>query len=108
MADITQLAAPGLVIKPARVQSHQLQIQAIVTCDCGWKAPFLVSALITPGVDKPQRCPGCGQAYVIASVEYRNVNGDISLNSQLATVGSPKTAQARPIEFMHGGPHGRV
>lgn len=78
---------PTIGLQPRKVQVAGYVLSAAIVCDCGSAKPILI-----PNVDKAAVCTACKQKYVIASLVFRNENGLITSNIDIAKWNGPTSA----------------
>lgn len=81
---------PIIGLQPRKVDVCGLPlISCVVTCDCGSPAPIII-----PNIDRAGFCPSCKTKLVIARVDFQNVNGHVTLNTQVAKWQGPMSASS--------------
>jgi hypothetical protein len=72
-----------------QVVCYYVHGSAVITCLCGSPVPIVI-----PGFDRAGICMTCKRKYVIASLLFKNDNGLVSMDTQIAEWGGPASASA--------------
>ena len=79
---------PVIGLQARKVQICGLPVvTAVVLCDCGHPIPVVIANL-----DRAGFCPACKTKYVIAKLQFQNVNGQVSLAWEVGKWEGPMAA----------------
>lgn len=78
---------PVIGLQPTKVNICGTVVSMVVLCDCGSPVPVVI-----PNLDRAGVCMTCKTKYVISKLEMQNVNGQVSMNTQVSKWGGPVSA----------------
>jgi hypothetical protein len=78
---------PLVGVQKPSVVCHFTAAQSVVSCDCGSSVPVVI-----PGLDRAGMCGSCQTKYVIASLRFANVQGQVTMDVQIGKWHGPMAA----------------
>lgn len=78
---------PVIGLQKRQVSIAHTCASVVILCDCGSPAPILI-----PNFDRAGLCLACKTKYVIANLQFKNENGLVSLNVDVAKWRGPMDA----------------
>lgn len=78
---------PVIGLQPTKVSICGVVTSMTILCDCGSPVPVII-----PNMDRAGICMTCKTKYVISKLKFENVNGNVSIEQQVAKWGGPMSA----------------